>query len=240
MKKRTKLFLGLIPVCVAALSLGFVYAKFFTEDKQSATVETGRFYFTSDKLDAEQATYTLRPNAGSFAFTLKNHADGLRYSEVDIPYRVTVDGSATVSASEGVLNAGENQDAVITVGGLEAGNTYLVTATSIAPYRHTISAKLVVGGTDDNVYHSVQDYRVYTLVTVSTTDYAGKITLIYPTGLIPDNTDPLLSDATTVQGYVVVTVERYFQHTFRFLKDTDNTYSELDFTVTKGATGGTV
>ena len=65
-------------------------------------------------------------------------------------------------------------------------------------------------------------------ITVTTTDYAGTVKIAWPTGgVYPDNTDPLLKDATGNSCNVVM--EAQSEYTFKFFKSNPQDVYTADF-----------
>ncbi len=193
------------------------YQHQFTPD---ASVKAKDFYFTSDFLDGN--THTLAPGTTEVSFTLGNHADELRWSEVDITYAVTVtpaDGTAsedvTVEYSDSgkKFTAGSKQDATVTIKGLQPG-TYTVTAAGNGGYEKSLTATIEVLSNEAQVYYHQGIFAEYTLLTVwNEGDKPGEVTITY-TG-IPDNTNPNMTDWTT-NGDRTVTVKAHESLVFRF------------------------
>lgn len=201
--------------------------------KQTVTknnsVTAKEFYFESDLLDGKEHKVVPTDGNGATAsvmIELKNHADELRYSKVDIDYGVTVteqDGAksqdVTISPETGKIQAGNPNDAIVNISGMKAGKIYTVTAATSNTYRKTLTGIIKVAQPDTNVYASVSDKEQYIEVTVWTTDYAGEVKLIYHNGLIPDNTDAMMGDAKATDGTITVNSwKTNTSHEFRFFK----------------------
>ena len=129
--KNVKILIMVIVLLVCTLTVSIVAAKYITEKSSEGSVRASEFYFTSDFLDGK--THTLVPGSTSVTFTLGNHGDDLRYSEVGINYTVTVDPRATIDVNgtrknEGTLEKDQISDASVTISDLQPGKTYTVTA----------------------------------------------------------------------------------------------------------------
>lgn len=224
----------LVLLVLLVLLIGAVIGRYQRQIDSDVSVRAKEFYFTSDFLDGE--THTLAPvssvvtggagasegtggpSGAEVTFTLGNHADELRYSEVDINYTVRVEpttdgsgGGTTGTSDSGVtvmkdgkeltdnekLTGGELADAEITVSGLKAGKTYTVTATGNGGYTKTLTAKIVVPAKEGKLYYHLENVAgEYKLLTVwNEGDEAGEVTIDY-TG-IPDNTNPNMTDWKT-------------------------------------------
>ncbi len=202
---------------LCALTVGMLVAKYLNEKNSVGTVMAKNFYFTSDFLDGK--THTLAPDSTSITFTLGNHEDDLRYSEVDIEYTVTVTGDASVLANgTGKLANGSVNDAKVTVSNLQPG-TYTVTAVGKGGYTKTLTATIVIPEKTAKLYYHIDNSAgEYTLLTVwNEGDKAGSVTVKY-TG-IPDNTNPNMTDWRT-NGRQYVSIGPHESKVFRFFGGT--------------------
>jgi len=98
---RKKAIISAIAVALSlcALMTGMFVAKYLNERSSDNLVIAKNFYFTSNLLDGKE--HTLAPGSTSVTFTLGNHEDDLRYSEVDIDYTVTVQRVQEATGSGG-------------------------------------------------------------------------------------------------------------------------------------------
>ena len=98
---RKKVIISAIAVVLSlcALMTGMFVAKYLNERSSDNLVIAKNFYFTSNLLDGKE--HTLAPGSTSVTFTLGNHEDDLRYSEVDIDYTVTVQRVQEATDSDG-------------------------------------------------------------------------------------------------------------------------------------------
>ncbi len=215
---------SVIVIAVAAILLlcilpcGIVVAKYFINERTSDGVVTANdFYFTSNFLDGK--THILAPGSTSVTFTLSNHIDDLRYSDVDIKYTVTVTDAATITPSTGILANDTVHDAEITVSDLQEGITYTVTAVGEGGYKKTLTATIEVPQKEAELYYYLDSSAgEYTLLTVwNEGNKEGRVTINY-TG-IPDNTNPDMtnweesSSSTKTQP---VNIEPHSSKVFRF------------------------
>lgn len=195
------------------------------------------FYFTSDFLKEEGASYTLMPNTTQVSFNLINHIDELRYSDDDIKYKVYLND---VELGQGVFDK-DTTTAVFTFP-VENGKTYQVRAEGEAGYKKTLSATFVVMEPSRGFYkHLDNSNEHFVILTVWTEDLSGDVEVNFPAGLIPDTTDEKLDDVINyVDGQYVsgktptpTEIQVYSSFSYRFFKyDTQNPYSIDDFTVT--------
>ncbi len=216
--------LGVCLVLLVAL-IGAAIARYQRAFRSEGSVRAQEFYFTSDFLDG--GTHTLAPGSTSVTFTLGNHADELRFSEMDITYKVKVaraDGgtsSATVAYKETpqTLATGAARDAAVTIENLTPG-TYTVTAVGTGGYSKTLTATIVVPAETAQLYqHQDSVPGEYLLLTVwNEGDVAENVTISY-TG-IPDNTNPNMMDWRTSDTPQTVTLEPHASKVFRFFGGT--------------------
>ena len=187
---RKKVIISTVAVVLSlcVLMVGMLVAKYLNKRSSDGLVIAKNFYFTSNLLDGKE--HTLAPGSTSVTFTLGNHEDDLRYSEVDIKYTVTVNNGATVTKNDiGTLAKGSVKDVEITISNLQTG-TYTVTAVGKGGYSKTLTATIVVPAEKARLYYHIDTSAgEYTLLTVwNQGDKEGDVTIAY-TG-IPDNTNP--------------------------------------------------
>lgn len=221
-------------VCLALLIflVGAVIGRYQRQLSSDNSVKAKEFYFTSNFLDG--STHTLAPGSTEVTFTLGNHADDLRFSEVAIEYTVTVDNGATVknNTGSGTLATGDVQDAAVTISDLQDGQTYTVTATGKAVtatgtvgYSKTLTATINVADNLAHIYYHQDISEEYILLTVwNEGEQAGNVTINY-TG-IPDNTNPNMTDWNTggeTAQEETVSIEPHESKVFRFFNATDIT-----------------
>jgi len=224
--KKNNLGTAALAVCLVLLVLlaGAVIGRYQHQIQSDSSARALEFYFTSDFLDG--GTHTLAPGSTAVSFTLGNHADELRFSEVDISYTVTVTHADGTPASgvkvDGVpatLAKDQIQDSTVTITGLTPG-TYTVTATGKGGYEKTLTATLEVLDTESAVYKYLDTSNsAYVLLTVWAQGYQGDVTIQPPAGLIPDNTDLVMGSVKTGAEFTDTTSfssNGYCSHTYRF------------------------
>ena len=259
--KRTALILCAVLVLIlSAYGAGSAYAKYVFNRSRSDVVKVKEFYFTSDLLGktTENKAYTLNPGKNSFSFQLRNSADALRVSTADIKYTVTVqkpgEGEELVSATE--VNATvdssletKNADGLtgnlfvsgtnavshtITLSNLELGKTYTVKVVGEAGFRETLTATFTTKAEEQVLFkHLDASDPHFVVLTVWTKDIKGNVTIDYPEGLIPDNTQ--MPDAETDGDYTDI-FGKYASQTYRFFTDSPSSYSVEQFDVNIGST----
>lgn len=204
---------------------GGALAKYIKDNTYAKNVLAAKeFYFTSNMLTEDGETYVISPDSygnASVTFTLGNNADELRFAEDDVAYTVVASGG-TLSADSGILESGRMTVDSIRLSGMTKGQTYTVTATGNAGYEKTLSATFTVAGDDAGVYKSVVQNNHYVLLTVWTGNIKGDAVIVFPSGLIPDNTDTAMRTAMTNDRSVTDTVnfkKGYSSHAYRFFID---------------------
>ncbi len=239
---RSKVIISTIVVALSLCSLmiGMLVAKYVTERNSGGIVRAYNFYFTSNLLDG--TTHTLAPGSKEITFTIGNHADELRYSEVDIDYTVTVDNGAIVVNDKGTLANGKVKDDKITIKGLENGNTYIIEAVgkgntdkNTGGYTKTLTATIEVPATQAKLYYDIETVTAqdYTLLTVwNEGDKEGSVTIEYSG--IPDNTNSNMTDWTTGttgdKKKQDVTIKPHESKLFRFFGTTSITVTGVSIT----------
>lgn len=288
---KTTAFLILFCVLLVLITAG-VTARYIQKTDKNDVAVAKEFYFKSDLLDGN--THTIAPTdsdgKGSITITLMNHADELRYSEVDIDYTVSVeevtdssgssgtassnsdasntgtgtavqagDGNSSTTTASGVtidkptgkIENGKVNNYEVKISGLQPGKTYKVTATTNNTYSKTLTGTIKVNPIDSELHASVTDKTQYIEVNVWSVDKEHNVTLTYCEGLIPDNTDSLMSSAQTATTGTLsipngsdstISLGKNESHMFRFFKtDTSSNYnasvSGTTVVISKSSTG---
>ena len=150
---RKKVIISTIAVVLSlcVLTIGMFVAKYINDESSDGLVIAKNFYFTSNFLDGKE--HTLAPDSTSVTFTLGNHEDDLRYSEVDIKYTVTANNEAAIKNDTGTLASGSINDAEVTISNLKPGTTYTVTAVGEGGYTKTLTATIVVPEKKAQLYY---------------------------------------------------------------------------------------
>ena len=227
---KTVALLVLFCLCIGGISL--VSARYIKQrETNNNSAKASEFYFESDLLDGQTHEIIPTENNGTTAsvkIRLMNYVDELRYSGTDIAYSVTVkeEGKDTQLAADNITNqtgtiaTGEKRSADVAISNLEEGKTYIVTATTSNIYKKTLTGTIKVDAPDTQVHAEASDKNQYIEVTVWTTDYTGRLKLTYDNiGLIPDNTDDMMSDMQSTGG--TITNNNWganTSHVFRFFK----------------------
>ena len=153
----------LVPI-IAIIALGtYTLAKYIVEEFHSYYLQAKNFYFTSNRLKKNTATYLVNnwSGVGSFniSFDLSSEKNSYVYSDYDIPYTVTfncpTDVICSLDKTSGTVFAASNTHSdTVTLSVTPTRNynenerlTIYLEASSTAPYVETISANFeyVVG-----------------------------------------------------------------------------------------------
>lgn len=245
--KRAGATAAALAVCLVLLVIlaGVAVGRYQHQFGSDSSVRALNFYFTSNLLDG--GTHTLAPGSTEVKFTLGNHADELRYSEVDIAYAVTVTPVEGESVADGVsvtygntnqqLDKGAIQDDTVTITNLKPGK-YTVEARGTGGYEKILTATIVVPDEESAVYKYLDTSNSeYVLLTVWAQGYQGTVTITPPSPpitLIPDNTDRVMENVKTGKAFTDTTSFQdsgYCSHTYRFF---GGGVTAEDFTITYG------
>ena len=167
MKKKKKLSLKKIMLLIIMLGIipfgAITLAKFVKEEFHSYYLNAKHFYFTSNRLKKNGATYLVNnwSGVGSFdiSFDLLSIKNSLVYSDYDIPYTVTATCptgvTCTLDKPTGTIYSSSLTHSDTVTLGVNPSRTYnegehlqiVITATSTSPYTEVISAtfEYVVG-----------------------------------------------------------------------------------------------
>ena len=240
-KKAMILIVSALALVLLASILGGVYAKYVKEiESGKGVVSSKSMYFESDYLTEKGASYNIASN--SVTIRLMNYPDSLRVSELNVYCEVTVTPAATLSKNSETLRGNEQDYVDITISDMQPGQTYTVTATGKKGYERVLTATFTVNEIDDdNVYMRVTQTEHYVLLTVMTQDVKGDASIVFPSSLIPDKTDPLMSGEITDSTFndtVSFNEKTYSSRTYRFFKESGDTtaYTVVHFNVNVGDT----
>ena len=206
-------FSAALYLMAAVLALGLIgnaAAKYFQTSADEGMARANWFYFTSNM--EEGSPHRLNPGETSVTFTVGNHIDSLRYSEMDLKYQVSVspaldDADIEYADAEKRLEKGEVREDSITLNGLKSGTTYEVTVTggyAGAKYQKTLTFKLVVPE-ENTLYQYFEKKDGYILLTVWAQGYQGDVNITYPETVVPDNTSTIGVMQTATAGEARIT-----------------------------------
>lgn len=192
---------AVLAVVVVLALAGFAAARYVMQQQQEGLATATDFYFTSDYLkeSSENATYYIDPGTESFAIELRNYADDLRKTSGDISYKVETANAVATDAGIGKLVGSAQSTAKVAVAPSSGVQEFTVTATSTSPYAQTLTAKFILAKGN---HYTVEDKPDNTaaVLTMTCADSGGPITLILPSGVIPDATDGRMVNGAFAPG----------------------------------------
>lgn len=237
--KITAIFLAVALFCFVITGTVSL-AKYINKKQNIEYIESGNFYFASNILKEDSGkSYALSMGTTSISFDLSNTEDNLRFSGVDIDYTITVTGGAIISKNSGTLAKNTNSTEIITLSGMTNGGTYTVTAIGNAGYELILKATFTIGTEKNGFFMNVDNSNdAFVLLTLWTENIKGNVDITIPAGLIPDNTDSVMSTITNYNSetskYESITFEdnesfvnNYSSYTYRFFKTEDYTGEEF-------------
>ncbi|MCQ2478823.1 MAG: hypothetical protein MJ091_06425 [Clostridia bacterium] len=234
-RKLLAYYIIVVIMVLALASIGVVSARYIYQNGTQGTIQSQEFYFSSNLLDGQ--THTLAPGSAQISFSLGNHDDDLRYSQVAINYTVKVNGAAATGTNvTDSLAAGSIQNKKVTVSGLNPGQSYTITAEGVGGYHKTLSATIVIPQPDASLYKYLDTSNPgYVLLTVWAKGVQGNVTITPPNTVIPDNTDAVMRSATTGVAFIDSTSfasSGYASHVYGFF---GSGVTAENFTVTCGS-----
>ncbi len=235
-KRRTATIIGVVMFLCALLVIGVVYARYVRSVEEDGSAIMKEFYFTSNFLDGNE--HILAAGSTEVSFTLSNHADELRYSEVDISYIVEVDDEdVDITNGTGELALNTISNATVTISGLVPGNRYIITATGNGGYHQVLTATIVIPESETHLYYYLDTSNTeFVVLNVWAQGFSGDVTITSPGVVIPDNTDVVMREVsvgTTFTDSVSFVDNGYSSHAYRFF---GSGVSVDDFSVS-GASG---
>lgn len=251
-QKKRILAIWLLLILLITGGIGTAVAKYIQTTTGQTLVKAPEFYFTSDLLSTENPRYVLNSAVNQVTFAIRNTADALRVSQVDIDYDVYVDNGASVQYKPGATDPEElantlpqdiKTEVKYILGSLKSGVTYTVTVEGDAGYTQTLRATFAVSDKDENVYkHLELSPDGYMILTVWTHNVSGTLSVSFPDALIPDNTNAYMGSVYNrdggAAGFAADNFEKYSSQTFRFFYH-GGTYDADDFSVSVSSDGTT-
>ncbi len=232
--KRTPILTALLLLMVCAATFGgFTVARYaLSQTGKSGLASAEEFYFTSDLLKEEGASYDVYNWGDGIPIQLKNYEDSLRYNVKDISYTVTCVPECTVTDNGNTTNGnkilGGNANSIeIKVKPTDLTKTQItVTVETSSPYKKTLEATFTATGKLQPKYQ-ITDSSGEPTAELILTGGAKKsdITLSWDnTKIMPDRTNKYLSfDSNTC----VITAEASASYRILLFKtDPDMNYSK--------------
>ena len=191
------------------LGVGFVgffftvnYGRYVKDVIESYYLRSQNFYFSSDKLTIHGKKYEINPWSGKkkydISISISNMLNSLKGTTTNITYEVSCTGNAkvdcylnspgTTTERRTILSSSESDNYVITVAPKNGVNfvngeavSVVVTATSITPYKETLSATftLIIGeyGLNYEIEDEVGSVYFMSLVTNALETNSARVTL---------------------------------------------------------------
>ena len=251
--KRIIFYIAIIAFVASTVATSSILAKYIYTDKNDGiNVSSKSFYFESNYLTDNNHIYKLNAGTRGVDIELYNYENELRISEVSCKYTVTVSSDDTsftingeVLTQKEISISADKTDTVVTLGDLKDGYDYTVTVTADGGYVKVLSATFSVAPAHDGLFMNVSENDYYVILTVWTENVVGTANISFPSGLIPDSTDAVMSGITNYENgsYVAASFSdsnsftaTFASHSYRFFKETpgDQSYSAGDFTVNIG------
>lgn len=200
-RKRGFLLAGVVLTAVALVT-GVTMAKYVLQSKQTEVVEPSDFCFVVEGGGTQEKPAMVYTRSATLV--VKNN-DGLNVSKRNIAYTVTAKragggsgaSNTTVSEPSGVLAGGSMENKAINISGLEKG-TYEITVSTSTPYTTQKTVYLQVEPAAVDSLYELVDYGSYCELTIYTgPGPSADISIQYPAGLAPDNTNAFMKDWTS-------------------------------------------
>ena len=210
-------------ICLALVAVvamnSIIDARYVTSKRNDPAAVAEAFYFESDLLKSGSTpSYTLPAGTTTISFVLKNYTDALRYADSKVNYKVILSKDGIkVKEQPGGIDTGRANDEPVEFTSLEPG-TYIATATATSPYSATLTAKFIIPQKESPVEYEVLDSAGSPIaqLTVRTNNYSGNVNISWPSDVKPDNTDPLLRNATG--NSATISFDNDAEYTFVFFK----------------------
>jgi len=181
-KKRKLLFW--IIVLVIMLPISLTLSRFVNKLTTNYYLETQKFYFYSDKLTEDNATYTLENWSGvenlSMDIQLESKKNQYEVAETDITYELSYTCEegvvCSISKESGTIYSSTNVDSVtlnlVPIKDFEDGEstTITVTAKSTSPYLKTLKASFIVKVGKKGLSYEIKDKTFQTYLFLNITN----------------------------------------------------------------------
>lgn len=180
-KKRKLLFNTIVLIIMLPISL--TLSRFVNKLTTNYYLETQKFYFYSDKLTEDNATYTLENWSGvenlSMDIQLESRKNQYEVAESDISYVISYTCEegviCSISQESGTIYSSSNVDSVtlnlVPTRNFEDGEStkITVTAKSTSPYTKTIKATFIVKVGKKGLSYEIKDetYQTYLFLNIT-------------------------------------------------------------------------
>lgn len=228
---------------VSTVAAAGIFAKYITEtNRRKSEMIAASFYFTSDKLDETENSYSVRDwKENGITFEVYNYQPENRalIASEDITYSVTPpsgwavsvtdQAGSTVTPADGKYTFPKTSECAkhtvkLSYTGTGTPAAASVTVTSASPFTKTIKAKFIPEEETLPSYE-ITDMGEYELVKIKAENYSGTVTVTWDgVNHSPDNTDPLMKDWTNAAGSGTITVTPDTQTELILLENVPQTY----------------
>lgn len=180
-RKRKILFY--IIVLVITFPASFTLSRYVNKLTTNYYLETQKFYFTSDKLTEDNATYKIENWSGVENFTmdiqLESRLNQYEVADTDITYIISYECeegvTCSISKETGVIYSSTNVDTItlslVPIKDFENGESTTVTvmAKSISPYTKTIKATFIIKVGKKGISYQIKDetYQSYMFLNIT-------------------------------------------------------------------------
>lgn len=233
----------LVALVLTVGAIGFTAAKYVSNNEKEAEIHASNFHFSSNYLMVDKLPeYNVSDwGSNSVVFCLFNYEqeNTALVSDCDISYKITAPANWVV-AVEGetpvkdvyTMEQGESTHRVsLTYTGTDKPDPVEVTVKAISPYSKTLKAKFNLT-TKQGVEYTVEDKGDYNVVTISTNDYHGAVTVGWNAAThSPDNNCSLMINWRDNNSTEVISVMEYTTYTLVFVETASGTYDSDDFEI---------
>lgn len=212
----------IIVLIVTALGIMYSFSKYAIQLSSTNIQTAEQFYFESEILKEEGASYELKDWDGASRYTLeitlKNYADSLRYTKSDIKYEVE-----GVAVTEGITVTTSLTADNTTISGTEQGESkfyiyvdptsavdegeyveFSVTANATSPYAKSLTANFkLFAKSQGNGYEATisEENNQYVDLVINTQKENKNITINYDNSkLMLDTTNTAIQDSAIIKG----------------------------------------
>lgn len=187
--------LFIVTAFILVITAGITFARYVLQENHSGAAEAEAFYFTSDFLKevSENKVYHIDPKAGSFDITFSNSADSKRITQKAITFDINVEGGTLTSAENLILNGSSKDEEKVTITPNPGSSKVTVTASSSTPYKKTLKAEFVLEPGNQYSIEDAENNRAAVLTITCVETPSDGITLIVPSGVIPDAANTMIT-----------------------------------------------
>jgi hypothetical protein len=170
-KNKLKIIIIFIILIIVLLPISITFSKFVIKTVGDYILEANNFYFSSDKLTVNNASYNINNWSGvgdfTIQFELNDKKNNILSSTSDITYNLTTtcdsDITCTLNKTEGILYASAKTESfTLTVSPLRAFNDnesihVQVIANATSPYKKTLSANYTITVGKRGISYAIDD-----------------------------------------------------------------------------------